>query len=183
LQTLVLASLPVGFALGTLEVVLPAFSAAEGSKELAGVLLAVWSLASGAAGLAYGARPARERLLRVHVRFALLLPAGCAVLFAASSPETMALLVILTGLPIAPLIASRNQLVERVAPRGTATEAFTWPLTALVAGVSLGAAAAGSLVEAYSWSAGVVAAVTVSSLGALVLLVRRNTLTAQPLLA
>ena len=42
------------------------------------------------------------------------------------------LLVILTGLPIAPLIASRNQLVERVAPRGTATEAFTWPLTALV---------------------------------------------------
>jgi MFS family permease len=181
LQTLVLASLPVGFALGTLEVVLPAFSAAEGSKELAGVLLAVWSLASGAAGLAYGARPARERLLRVHMRFALLLPAGCAVLFAASSPETMALLVILTGLPIAPLIASRNQLVERVAPRGTATEAFTWPLTALVAGVSLGAATAGSLVEAYSWSAGVVAAVTVSSLGALVLLVRRNTLSAHPL--
>jgi MFS family permease len=181
LQTLVLASLPVGFALGTLEVVLPAFSTEEGSKELAGVLLAVWSLASGAGGLAYGARPARERLDRTHMRFALLLPAGCAVLFAATSPETMALLVILTGLPIAPLIASRNQLIERVAPRGTATEAFTWPLTALVAGVSLGAASAGSLVEAYSWTAGVVAAVTVSSLGALVLLLRRNTLSAQPL--
>jgi MFS family permease len=181
LQTLVLASLPVGFALGTLEVVLPAFSTEEGSKELAGILLAVWSLASGAGGLAYGARPARERLDRAHMRFALLLPAGCAVLFAATSPETMALLVILTGLPIAPLIASRNQLIERVAPRGTATEAFTWPLTALVAGVSLGAASAGSLVEAYSWTAGVVAAVTVSSLGALVLLLRRNTLGAQPL--
>ena len=180
LQTLVLASLPVGFALGTLEVVLPAFSAEEGSKELAGVLLAVWSLSSGAAGLAYGARPAREALTRTHLRFALLLPAGCAVLFAASSPETMALLVILTGLPIAPLIASRNQLVERVAPRGTATEAFTWPLTALVAGVSLGAATAGSLVEAYSWSAGVVAAVAMSSLGAVVLLARRHTLAAQP---
>ena len=99
LQTLVLASLPVGFALGTLEVVLPAFSDEEGSKELAGVLLAIWSLASGAAGLAYGARPAREALTRTHMRFALLLPAGCAVLFAASSPETMALLVILTGPP------------------------------------------------------------------------------------
>jgi MFS family permease len=180
LQTLVLASLPVGFALGTIEVVLPAFSAEEGSKELAGVLLAVWSLASGAAGLAYGARPARERLTRVHLRFALLLPAGCAVLFAASSPATMALLVILTGLPIAPLIASRNQLVERVAPRGTATEAFTWPLTALVAGVSLGAATAGSLVESYAWSAGVVAAVAGSALGAIVLLARRDTLSALP---
>jgi MFS family permease len=183
LQTLVLASFPVGFALGTLEVVLPAFSAAEGSKELAGLLLAVWSLASGAAGLAYGAHPARERLTSAHMRFALLLPAGCAVLFAASSPETMALLVILCGLPIAPLIASRNQLVERVAPRGTATEAFTWPLTALVAGGSLGAATAGSLVEHYSWTAGVVAAVAMSALGAVVLLARRDTLSAQPLTA
>jgi MFS family permease len=183
LRTLVLASLPVGFALGTLEVVLPAFSASEGSKELAGVLLAVWSLASGAAGLAYGARPPRTALTRIHLRFALLLPVGCAVLFAASSPATMALLVVLAGLPIAPLIASRNQLIDQVAPRGTATEAFTWPLTALVAGVSLGAATAGMLVEAYSWSAGVVAAVAMSACGAAVVLARRETLVARPLAA
>ena len=32
LRTLVIASLPVGFALGTLEVVLPAFSESEGSR-------------------------------------------------------------------------------------------------------------------------------------------------------
>jgi hypothetical protein len=49
--------------------------------------------------------------------------------------------------------------------------------------VSLGAATAGSLVEEYSWSAGVVAAVAGSSLGALVLLARRDTLSAQPLAA
>jgi hypothetical protein len=83
---------------------------------------------------------------------------------------------VLAGLPIAPLIASRNQLVERVAPRGTATEAFTWPLTALVAGVAAGAATAGSLVESYSWSAGVVAAVAMSAVGAILLLARRETL-------
>jgi MFS family permease len=181
LRTLVLASLPVGFALGTLEVVLPAFSESEGSKELAGLLLAVWSLASGAAGLAYGAYPPRTALARTHMGFALLLPVGCAALFAATSPATMALLVILAGLPIAPLIASRNQLIESVAPRGTATEAFTWPLTALVTGVSLGAATAGSLVESYSWSAGVLAAVAMSAFGAAVLLARRDTLAARPL--
>jgi MFS family permease len=180
LRTLVIASLPVGFALGTLEVVLPAFSQEEGAKAMAGVLVAVWSGASGVAGLVYGAHPGRSSLLRVHLRFAVLLPLGCAVLFAATSPATMALLVVLAGIPIAPLIASRNQLVERVAPRGTATEAFTWPLTALVAGVSLGAATAGSLVEAYSWPAGVVAAVLVSGAGALVLLARQKTLTAAP---
>lgn len=176
LRTLVLASLPVGFSLGTIEVVLPAFSAEEGAKELAGLLLAVWSGASGAAGLVYGARPARGPLTDVHMRFAVALPLACAVLFAATSPATMALLAVVAGLPIAPLIASRNQLVERVAPRGTATEAFTWPLTALVAGVSLGAAAGGALVEEYSWSAAVLAAVAVSAAGALLLFARRDTL-------
>jgi MFS family permease len=176
LRTLVLASLPVGFTLGTIEVVLPAFTADEGSKELAGLILAIWSAASGASGLLYGARPPRAPLTDVHLRFAFALPLACAALFAATSPATMALLVIVAGLPIAPLIASRNQLVERVAPRGTTTEAFTWPLTALVAGVSLGAAAGGALVEEYSWAAAVLAAVTVAAAGALLLFARRETL-------
>ena len=171
-----LASLPVGFAFGAIEVVLPAFSAEEGQRELAGVLLAVWAGASGAAGLVYGARPPRSPLTAVHLRLACALPLATAVLFAATSPLTMALLVVIMGLPIAPLIASRNQLVERVAPPGTATEAFTWPLTALVAGVALGAAVAGALVESHSWSAAVLAAVAVSAAGAALLVARRDTL-------
>jgi hypothetical protein len=179
LRTLVLASLPVGFTFGSIEVVLPAFSEAEGSRALAGVLLAVWSASSGVAGLVWGARGTRVPLLDAHMRFACLLPLGVAPLLLASSPLTMAMLVILTGLPIAPLIASRNQLVERVALAGTATEAFTWPLTALVAGVSLGAAVAGAVIESGSWSTGVLVAIGVSALGATVVVTRRHTL-AQP---
>jgi MFS family permease len=168
LRTLVLASLPVGFAFGTIEVVLPAFSAEEGQRELGGVLLAVWATASGAAGLVYGARTPRSPLTQVHLRLACMLPLASAGLVLATSPLTMALLVVLMGLPIAPLIASRNQLVERVAPLGTSTEAFTWPLTALIAGLSIGAAVGGALVEAYSWQAA----------GAALLVVRRDTLAA-----
>jgi hypothetical protein len=182
LRTLVLASLPVGFCFGSIEVVLPAFSESEGSREMAGVLLAVWSSASLAAGLLYGARPPQAPVADVHLRFALILPLGIAALAAATSPLTMALLAILAGLPIAPLIASRNQLVGHVSLPGTATEAFTWPLTALVAGVSLGAAAAGAVVESYSWTAGVLMAVAVAGLGAAVILVRRETL-AEPVTA
>jgi hypothetical protein len=180
LRTLVLASLPVGFTFGTLEVVLPAFSEEEGARELAGVLLAVWSAASGVGGLVWGARGADSPLLQAHLLFAWLLPLGVAPLLLAGSPLTMALLAILAGLPIAPLVASRNQLVERVALPGTATEAFTWPLTALVAGVSFGAAAAGAVVEASSWSAGVLLAMAVAFVGAAIVLARRRTL-AQPL--
>jgi predicted MFS family arabinose efflux permease len=179
LRTLVLASLPVGFALGTIEVVLPAFSAEEGAKELSGVLLALWSGASGVAGLIYGARPSRGALEEAHLRYAFALPLACAALFAATSPASMAVLVVVAGLPIAPLIASRNQLVERVAPRGTATEAFTWPLTALVAGVSLGAAIGGTLVEHYSWTTAMLASVGVGTAGALLLFARRDTLAPQ----
>jgi predicted MFS family arabinose efflux permease len=177
-----LASLPVGFCFGSIEVVLPAFSESEGSEEMAGLLLAVWSAASGAAGLVYGARGPQAPLADLHLRFAMLLPLGIAALAAASSPLSMALLAILAGIPIAPLIASRNQLIGEVSLPGTATEAFTWPLTALVAGVSLGAAAAGAVVESYSWTAGVLMAVAVAALGAGVLLARRETL-ARPVIA
>jgi predicted MFS family arabinose efflux permease len=176
LRTLVFASLPVGFALGTIEVAVPAFSEEEGSKALAGVLLAVWSCGSGAAGLAWGARAASFPLLQSHLRFAWLLPLAIAPLALATSPLTMGFLVVLAGLPIAPLIASRNQLVERVTPPGTATEAYTWPLTALVGGVSLGAAASGSVVEASSWTTAVLVATAVAFVGATVVLSRRETL-------
>ena len=176
LRTLVFASLPVGFAFGAIEVVLPAFSAEHGAKELAGLLIAVWSAASGVSGLLYGARPARGAVMDIHLRLAFAVPLAFAFLLAAVSPLTMALLVIVAGLPIAPLITTRNQLVERVAPRGTATEAFTWPLTALVAGVSLGAAVSGTLVEEYSWVSAVLAAIAVSAAGAALLFARRGTL-------
>jgi len=182
LRTLVLASLPLGFTLGTIEVVVPAFSAEEGARELAGVLLAVWSAASGVGGLAWGVLGSRVPLIEAHLRFAWLLPLALAPMLLAGSPLAMAPLVILAGLPIAPLIASRNQLVEHVAPAGTATEAFTWPLTALVGGVALGAATAGTVIEAGSWAGGVMVAIGVGFVGAIVVVARRGTL-AQPVSA
>ena len=178
LRTLVLASLPVGFTLGTIEVVLPAFSTEEGAAELAGVLLAVWSGASGVAGLAWGVFGGGQPLLQAHLRLAWLLPLALVPLLLATSPVTMVPLAILAGLPIAPLIASRNQLVERLALAGTSTEAFTWPLTALVAGVALGAATAGTVIEASSWAGGVVVAIGVGLVGATLVGARRATLAA-----
>jgi MFS family permease len=176
MRTLVLASLPVGFALGSLEVAVPAFAEAEGSAALAGVLLAVWSIGSGLAGLAWGAAAGRFSPRAAHLRFAWLLPVAMAPLVLASSPLAMGGLVLLAGLPIAPLIASSNQLINRVAPAGTATEAFTWPLTALLGGASLGAAAGGAVVEGSSWTSAVLVSVGVAALGAIVVASRQPTL-------
>jgi MFS family permease len=88
----------------------------------------------------------------------------------------MALLVVPAGVLIAPLIATRNELAGRVAPAGSRTEAYTWPLTALVAGIALGAAAAGALADATSWQAAVLAAAAAAALGASISAGRRATL-------
>jgi MFS family permease len=178
LRTLVIASLPVGFCLGSIEVTLPAFSDAKGEPALAGVLLAVWSAASGVGGLLYGAHASRWPLTEMHVRFAALFPLACVPMLFAVSPLTMVPLVILAGLPIAPLIASRNQLVGDVTPEGTAAEAFTWPLTALVTGVSAGVAVAGSLAEEFGWAAPVVAGAALAAAGAVLVVFQRGRLEA-----
>ena len=79
----------------------------------------------------------------------------------------MLVLVVLAGLPLAPMIASRNQLVGVAAPEGAATESFTWLLTALVAGSAAGAAVTGSLAEADNWRLAVLLGCAVAAAGAI----------------
>jgi predicted MFS family arabinose efflux permease len=180
IRTVALASFPVGFCFGTIEVGLPAFSETHGSDQLAGVLLAIWSAGSLLGGLLYGARPPRSPLLEVHTRLAVLLPFACLPLLASGSPISMALLVALAGAPVAPLIASRNELVSAIAPRGAQTEAFTWPLTALVAGLSVGVATAGLLVDASGWETAMLVGALTAGIGALLVVSRRETLVVAP---
>jgi MFS family permease len=181
IQTLVLSMVPVGFGFGALEVAIPAFASERGRPELAGVLIAIWAVGSIAGGLVYGARASGLTLAQVHVRVAVLLPIGFLALAAAESSLAMALLVIPAGVFIAPLIATRNELAGVVALPGSRTEAFTWPLTALVGGVALGAAAAGGIVEASGWRTAVLVAAASAALGACISVTRRGTLRAAPL--
>jgi predicted MFS family arabinose efflux permease len=88
----------------------------------------------------------------------------------------MALLVIPAGIFIAPLLATRNELAGLVAPPGTETEAYTWPLTAIVAGIAGGAALAGVLVDAAGWRAAALVAVGCAAVGSVLALSRRGTL-------
>ena len=150
-RTLVFISLPTGVGIGILEVGIPAFSRAEGAAAAAGILLAIWSFGSGVGGLLYGTLPRRAGLYRTHLFVGALLPLTLIPLAAAPSVWVMALLVIPAGCCIAPLLATRNELVGGVAPPGMRTEAYTWPITAFVGGIAIGAALAGVLVEGPGW--------------------------------
>ena len=157
-RTLALATLPVGFCFGAVDISLPAFAVELGSPAWAGLLLAVWALGSALGGLAYGARAWSRPLPEIYVRLAALLPLGFLPALLAPNLALMLPLILPAGMFIAPLVAACNQLAGEVAPPGATTEAFTWPTTALIAGFAAGTAVGGALVEAVDWRAGFVAA-------------------------
>jgi MFS family permease len=165
-RTLVFASVPTGVGIGMLEVGIPAFSRTEGAAAAAGVLLAIWSFGSGIGGLLYGTLPRRAGLHRTHLFVGALMPLTLLPLAFAPSVWVMALLVIPAGCCIAPLLATRNELVGGVAPPGMRTEAYTWPITAFVGGIAAGAALAGALVEGPGWRVAFLVAAAFAAAGA-----------------
>ncbi|MDX6723064.1 MAG: hypothetical protein QOD73_1468 [Solirubrobacteraceae bacterium] len=175
-QTLVASMLPLGFCFGAMEVTLPAFSEDMATRAWAGVLLAVWSFGSLTGGLLYGARADTLPLAPTFVRLSLVLPLTFLPLAASPSIVVMPALCLLAGLSIAPLLASGNQLIGDVAPTGALTEAYTWPITALVIGVAGGNAIAGVLVEIADWRVSFLVATLGAAIGGALAFMRRRTL-------
>ena len=60
----------------------------------------------------------------------------------------MAPLAVLSGVGLPPVLTCVFQLVDRLAPTGTTTEAFAWLISAFLVGSSVGAFAAGALADA-----------------------------------
>ena len=134
-------------AFGTVEVTLVAGAEQLGSRTLAGPLLALWALGSMVGGLSFGSRASDRGPERRMVGLLLLVVAGIALLAVASGVVQLAAGMILAGLGIAPAIACLYLLVDRLAPAGTVTEAFTWVTTAFATGFAAGNALGGSLVH------------------------------------
>jgi predicted MFS family arabinose efflux permease len=183
-RTIVLSSVPVGFCFGAVEISLPAFAQHNDARELAGVLLATWSIGSAVGGLAYGARTWPGSLGSVYLWLSVLLPLGYLPALLAPSIAAMALLILPAGLLIAPLAAAGNELIGRIAPAGAVTEAYAWPVTAILVGFAAGSAVGGMLIDVSDWQACFVAAAAAAALGAAVVYRFRGTLSApEPVMA
>jgi MFS family permease len=179
MRTLMLATIPTGVSFGVLEVAMPAFSVAHGHRAaLSGILLSAMAIGSVLGGLWYGARhwqgPVVPRFIGLQALFTL----GLLPLLLADSLAAMALLMGVAGLALAPTAAAGYLVVDRIAPRGTVTEATTWVMTANVAGSALGAGLAGVIVQDLSVRAALLLACAGPILGTLVTLSRRRTLEA-----
>jgi MFS family permease len=175
-RTLVAATLPVGFCFGAVEVTFPAFCEDVATRSTAGLLLAIWSFGSGVGGIAYGARHWTLPAFRRYPRCAIALPLGFLPLAFPGSVAVMAPFAFISGLSIAPLISTGSHVVGDIAPAGAVTEAFTWPITALVIGISLGNAAAGVIAGSAGWRESFVIAACAALVGAAIAVTQRRTL-------
>ncbi len=160
-----IASLPIGFCGGTIEVAVPAFSADFAVPEYAGVLLAIWAVASGVGGLLYGALASTgDATHRFLIAFTLF-PITSMVLALAVSIPMMALLLIVAGLPLAPLVTTRNEVLHANLSGKLSAESFSWTMTTLIVGSGIGSAVAGLVVHAAGWREALVLGSAVSLLG------------------
>jgi MFS family permease len=179
MRTVAVASLGFGVVVGTVEVGVPAVTAAVGSPALGGVLISAWSVTSVLAGLLYSLRPWPRPL---HLRMPVLLGAFAVLVGAMALVGPSGSLVVLTlamlaaGALITPQVTAHSIAIDAAAPAGTATEAFGWVITAATLGLAIGQSVAGVVVEAAGPPAAFLAGGLAGLLLAGVLWARRRTL-------
>ncbi|MEU9235486.1 MFS transporter [Streptomyces subrutilus] len=144
----------VGTALGSITVAGVAYADDHGDQAVYGWLMAALGLGALIGGVFYGSREwagAPERRLRMLVALLALcyLP-----LLLTPGPVGMTLLAALAGVFLAPALACAFIVVDRHAPAGTVTEAFSWLVTFFGVGAAIGTAAAGPAVELGGTAAG-----------------------------
>lgn len=150
LRIVALASLGFGVVIGSVEVGVPAVTAAAGSAALGGVLLSAWSVTSVLGGIGYAARPwprpLHLRLPVLLVGFALVVGGMAAA--ATGSVWATALVMLLAGALITPQTTAHSIAIDVVVDEGSGTEAFGWVVTAATVGIAAGQSLAGVVVEA-----------------------------------
>ncbi|MFD5079185.1 MFS transporter [Streptomyces sp. NPDC058371] len=141
------AFLFVGMALGSITVAAVSYADDHGGDAVYGWLMAALGLGALFGGSVYGARQwsgPPERRLRVLVA---LLAVCYLPLPLMPGAVAMTALTALAGVFLAPCIACAFLIVDRHAPRGTVTEAFSWLVTTFTVGASVGTGLAGPVVQ------------------------------------
>jgi MFS family permease len=176
-RAVMLSTFLMGVAFGVVEVAMPAFGEAHGSRAQGAFALSCFALGSLVGGLWVGTRLPRSSLA---VRFSLALGAlalALVPLLLAPSIPAMCALILIAGMPIAPAFAASYGLVDELGVPGTTTEAFALLGTAIVAGLSLGTSVCGVAIEQFGLTGALALAPPCVGGATLIALSRRASLT------
>jgi MFS family permease len=148
IRTFIVVLTAAGVVFGATEVGVTAAATRLGSTDSAGPLLALWGLGSLVGGIVATRHGGGARTAGGLALILTALTIGHAALAATtSSMLAIGAVLLVAGASIAPAYATIYAMADRAAPAGTATEAFSWLSTAVVAGSAAGAAAAGTLAQ------------------------------------
>ncbi len=175
-QTLLIIGAIDGFLIGSLEVILPAFAAREGSAGAAGFLLATLSVGGIVGALTVGVLGARWGASARLLTLTMLIPLAVLPMATIQALGQMGVLAFVVGFLLAPTAAASASLMSQIAPTGTITEAFTWLSSAIIATGAIGNMAAGALVEQGGISTAAIVTALVLALIAVSAVFRRGTL-------
>jgi MFS family permease len=145
-------------AFGFVEIGVVAYATESADAALAGVLLGVMSAGSALGGLAYGSRGWHLPLAHQFAIALALMSAGLAVLALRWEPWAFTAWCTLGGIAMAPALIIQSMLAAKLARSEHSTEAFTWTTSALLAGVGIGLATGGALLERFPSQAALAAA-------------------------
>lgn len=168
----------VGGALGMITIYAVAYAEVHPIWGGAPVLLAINAAGALTGGIIYGAIRWKGSSAGRLAPLAAGYTAAYGLLVLSSNVGVTIVLMYVTGLFLAPILAAAFAQVGALAPPGTTTEAFAWLVTLMTVGVSLGSAASGYLLGTGSLTRATLTGVISAGLGLLVLLAGRSRLTA-----
>lgn len=133
----------VGAAVGSIPVAVTGYAEAAGDRSIAAWLLTAQAVGALSGGLLYtrAGSGGRGRLPLVTAALAV----GYLPLALIPAVPAMTALMVVSGLGLPPVLTVAFLAADRLAPPGTAAEAFAWIATAFSAGAALGSAANGVL--------------------------------------
>ncbi|MEV4133393.1 MFS transporter [Dactylosporangium sp. NPDC049742] len=146
LRLLLVAVVLVGTGVGSLPVAVIDYAESVGGRGWSSWILAAQATGALIGGLVNTRVKVDGRRLPL---LALCLGLGYApLLLTPSQPVLLLLLAVLSGLFLPPFLAATFVTVDRIAPAGTAAEAFAWVATAFSVGAAAGAAVDGAILDA-----------------------------------
>jgi MFS family permease len=154
LVPVVAACAALGMLFGGMEVVVVAFAKEAGILSYAGIVLMAWACGSLAAGIVIGTVAWRAT---PSVRFrvgAVLLALSMLPLPFLAQPLLVAGLLIVSGFAIAPTLIASVAVTQESVPHSRLTEALGWTTMGLAAGVAMGAAGSGQIIDSWGARAG-----------------------------
>lgn len=155
-------------AFGLFEVAVTAFATHAGSVAAAGVILALASVGSAAGAVYYGSHEWKSPAPRQFIVALVLMAASILIMAPLGNLYVFGFVSVLSGAPMATVMATQSVLISRLAPKAMVAESFTWGATSLLTGIGAGIAAGGVLVELWSPGAVFVAAAAATAFAAAV---------------